>query len=130
MNAIEKALPGQQTIGGNEVAGKSLDDIECEHLAGWMVRNGCKPPTITKTWRDAARRMREIDGRTHEQVLAAIDWCQRSEFWQANIHSMPTLREKYEVLRMQAKRERERRPARTARQSASDVRRLIATGQA
>jgi hypothetical protein len=93
-----------------------------------MIRNGCKPPVIGRRWLDAARRMREIDGRTHEQILAAIDWCQKSEFWQANIHSMTTLREKYEVLRMQAKRERERRPARTARQSASDVRRQIALG--
>lgn len=119
-------VAGQQAIGGGEVAGKSLDEIECEHLARWIVRNGGKPPTITKTWLTAARRMREIDGRTHEQVMAAIDWCQRSEFWCGNVLSMPKLRERYETLRAQALRDRNRKPTgRTARQSAGDERRRL-----
>ena len=116
-------IEGQVSLlGEDEPAARSLEQIECEHLAQWMVRNGCTPPTITRRWLDAARRLREIDGRTHDQVMACIDWCQANEFWQANIHSMPTLREKYDVLRLQAAR----KPRRTARQQASDVRRRIA----
>jgi hypothetical protein len=50
--------------------------------------------------------MLDKDGRTEEQVHAAIDWCQDSEFWRGNILSLPKLREKYDQLRLQASRER------------------------
>lgn len=109
MATTTKPTEGQTAlIPGTAPAARTLEEIECEHLARWMEKNGCKPPTITKRWLDAARRLREIDGRTHEQIMAAIDWSQRSEFWQANIHSMPTLREKYDVLRQQAIRDHRR----------------------
>lgn len=127
VGAIE--LPGQRALIGEDVAGKTLEMIECEHLASWMVKNGCKAPTVTQAWLAAARRMREIDGRTHEQIMRCIDWCQQSEFWQANIHSMPKLRERYDVLRQQAINDKKRKPSRTGRQSASDVRRMIAMGE-
>jgi hypothetical protein len=85
-------------------------DVErlCAHLASRVEANGCKRPAVTAKWRDACRLMLDKDGRTEEQVHAAIDWCQDSEFWRANILSMPKLREKYDQLRMQAMR----RPAR------------------
>lgn len=124
---------GQESLLGDAAPSQTLEEIECEHLADWMERNGCTRPTITKAWLDAARRMRDIDGRTHDQIMKAIDWCQRSEFWQANIHSMPKLRMQYEKLRQQAIRDakmQQRTPARTQRQLASDVRRQIALGQA
>jgi hypothetical protein len=108
--------PSQGTLLGGSTPSRTLESIECEHLAGWMVRNGCPKPTVTKAWLDAARRLREIDGRTHDQIMAAIDWCQKDEFWQANIHSMPKLRTKYDTLRMQAARARNGR-SREARQS-------------
>jgi hypothetical protein len=69
-----------------------------------MVGNGCKPPTITAKWRDAARLLLDRDGRTFDQVTRAIDWCQDDEFWRANILSMPKLREKYDQLRQAAGR--------------------------
>lgn len=83
-------------------------DVErvCQHLADWIEKNGSKRPKITKRWRDAARLMLDADGRTVDQVLKAIDWCQDHEFWRANILSMPKLREQYEQLRLQAQRAR------------------------
>lgn len=126
---VRNGIAGQTALIGEDVPAKSLDEIECEHLARWMVKNGCKEPAITQGWLDAARRMREIDGRTHEQVMRCIDWCQGNEFWAVNIHSMTKLRMKYDTLRMQAQRDRERKPKRTGRQQASDVRRLIAMGE-
>ena len=83
-------------------------DVEriCQHLADWIEKNGSKRPKIAKRWRDAGRLMLDADGRTVEQVLKAIDWCQNDEFWRGNILSMPKLREKYEQLRLQAQRER------------------------
>jgi hypothetical protein len=82
------------------------DDVErlCAHLADRIEGNGANRPNITQKWRDAARLMIDRDGRTEQQVHAAIDWCQDSEFWRTNILSMPTLREQYDRLRLQAQR--------------------------
>jgi len=81
-------------------------DVEalCLHLADRIEANGSTRPTITKGWRDAARRMLDIDGRTPEQVVRAIDWCQDDDFWRGNVLSMPKLREKYDQMRLQAAR--------------------------
>lgn len=82
------------------------DDVEriCVRLQERMVENGCKRPAITNRWREAARLMLDRDGRTEAQVLAAVDWCQRDEFWKANIHSIPKLRAQYDKLRLAAAR--------------------------
>jgi hypothetical protein len=84
------------------------DDAErlCAHLANRIEANGSKRPTITAKWLDAARLMIDLDGRTEEQAHTAIDWCQDDEFWRSNVMSMPTLREKYDQLRLQAIREK------------------------
>lgn len=81
-------------------------DVEhlCRHLADRIEANGSKRPRITERWRDAARLLIDRDGRTVEQVVKAIDWCQADTFWRANILSMPTLREKYDQLRLAAQR--------------------------
>lgn len=96
----------------SEIASRTPDpaldrvDVEriCEHLADRIEGNGAKRPTITKAWRTAARLMLDSDGRTEEQVHGAIDWCQDSDFWRANVLSLPKLRDKYETLRLQATR--------------------------
>jgi hypothetical protein len=85
-------------------------DRLCAHLVDKIVSNGSRRPTITKAWRDAARLMLDRDGRTVEQVIKAIDWCQRDEFWRVNILSMPTLREKYDRLRLSAQRSATNQP--------------------
>lgn len=83
-------------------------DVEqvCRHLADRIEANGSKRPTVTKTWRDAARRLLDKDGRSVEQVMRAIDWCQDHDFWKANVMSMPKLREQYDRLRLEAQRGR------------------------
>ena len=93
-------------------------DVEqvCRHLADRIEANGSKRPTITKTWRDAARRLIDRDGRTVEQITKAIDWCQDDDFWRSNILSMPKLREKYDQLRLAAQR-----GARTNRTNGQDI---------
>lgn len=76
----------------------------CNHLADRIEANGSKRPTITTKWHEAARLLLDKDGRTVEQVLRAIDWCQNDEFWRGNILSMPTLRKQYDTLRLHAQR--------------------------
>lgn len=83
-----------------------------------MVENGCKPPTITRKWRDAARLMLDRDHRTEQQAHAAIDWCQSDSFWRGNILSLPKLRDKYDQLSMAAQRGSTLRPATTDLRSA------------
>jgi hypothetical protein len=76
----------------------------CEHLADRIEGNGAKRPRVTQKWLDACRLMIDKDAHTAEQIRKAIDWCQDHEFWRSNILSMPTLREQYERLRLQAAR--------------------------
>ena len=83
------------------------EDIErvCQHLADAIEANGSKRPHVSERWRTEARRLIDLDGRTPDQILRAIDWCQSDAFWRANVLSMPKLREKYDQLRLAAERE-------------------------
>jgi hypothetical protein len=74
----------------------------CNHLADRVEENGSKRPGIGKGWYRACRLLLDRDGRTVEQVRKAIDWCQQDTFWHTNVLSMPTLREKYDQLRLKA----------------------------
>lgn len=83
------------------------DDVErvCQHLADAVKANGSKRPHVSERWRTEARRLIDLDGRTPDQIIRAIDWCQSDAFWRANVLSMPKLREKYDQLRLAAERE-------------------------
>jgi hypothetical protein len=84
------------------------EDVQklCNHLRDRIVGNGSKEPSITRKWHDSARLLMDKDGRSFDQVMACIDWCQDDEFWRPNILSMPTLREKYDRLRLAALKEK------------------------
>ncbi|WP_435173263.1 hypothetical protein [Actinacidiphila sp. bgisy145] len=101
---------------------ETRDDIErvCKHLADRVEANGSKRPTITDTWRREARLLLDRDGRTVDQVLRAIDWCQQDAFWRANVRSMPKLRKQYDTLRLKAMGEREREQAAASRAARQD----------
>ncbi len=83
-------------------------DVEriCNHLADRVEANGCKRPKINQDWRDAARRLIDLDGRTEGQIIRCIDWATTDEFWHKNILSMPTLRKQYDRLRLDAEAKR------------------------
>lgn len=91
----------------SEASTEARPDVEriCNHLADRIEANGSKRPRITRTWRDEARRLIDLDGRTEEQITRAIDWAQDHPFWRSNILSMPKLRAQYDTLRLQAERE-------------------------
>lgn len=96
----------------NETQGKEIivsDDVRrlCSLLASLMVENGCREPTVTKSgWLDPMRLLIEKDGIEPDRVERAIRWSQADEFWRANIHSGKALREKYDTLRQQARRQK------------------------
>jgi len=91
----------------SEVADATLrTDIDAllDLLDEQIELNGGRKPARTKKNRDAARLLLTRDGKTVEQVAAAIRWAQADEFWRSNILSMSKLREKYDTLRLQAAR--------------------------
>lgn len=100
--------PSSATASPPPDAPSDRDDVEriCNHLADRIAANGSKRPTIGKGWRTDARLMLDADKRTEADIHAAIDWCQNSTFWRANILSLPKLREKFDQLRLAAESER------------------------
>ena len=82
----------------------------CELLAELMIGNGCKPPQITNKWISDMDRLIRLDGRTPQQVEAAIRWSQADEFWCANIKSPSKLRQQFDTLRLNAKRQTTKQP--------------------
>jgi hypothetical protein len=79
------------------------DDVDrvCNFLAEWRVKLGCPRPSITEKWRTEARLMIDKDGRSLETIKEITSWSQRNSFWRSNIQSVPTLREKFDTLRLQ-----------------------------
>lgn len=108
-------------------------DVErlCARLADRIEANGSKRPVISRKWRDAARLLIDKDGRTEEQIGACVDWCQHDEFWRGNVMSMPTLRDKYDRLRldairkMNAQKRNTRQPDEADQQEALEIARQL-----
>ncbi|MCX5601571.1 hypothetical protein OOK29_25815 [Streptomyces phaeochromogenes] len=97
----------------DDVPQEPREDVElvCTALADAIADNGSKRPAITKRWRTEARLLLDRDGKTVDQVLKAIAWCQSDEFWKTNILSMPKLRSQYDRLALVAQRQQSQRPA-------------------
>lgn len=83
-------------------------DVEavCDHMADSVAARTGRRPRVTKRWRDAARLMIDRDQRPTDQIHAAIDWVAQSDFWAANILGVPKLREKWDTIYLQARREK------------------------
>lgn len=79
-------------------------DRLCNLLADLIQENDSDRvrPTVSKAWRDAARRMLDIDHRDAVKAENLIRWCQQDDFWAPNIRSMPTFREQYGQLQPKA----------------------------
>ncbi|MEV0619550.1 hypothetical protein AB0I81_39970 [Nonomuraea sp. NPDC050404] len=87
-------------------------DVErvCKHLADAIEAHGLPRPTIGQGWRDAARRMIDLDGIPERQIIGAIEWAHGDEFWHRNILSVPTLRKQFPKLWLAAKAEKSKTP--------------------
>lgn len=83
----------------------TLEDLES---AKWMFKRiqVINPTQKAPKWFDWAndiRLMREIDGRTHEQICALFDWASRDSFWHKNILSTKSLRKHFDTLTVKSK---------------------------
>lgn len=128
-----RSLPGGDSTATSEASSTRTtgspevrEDVErvCLHLADRIEKNGAKRPNIGVKWRDAARLMMTPeprgDGRSEKQVHNMIEWCQSDGFWRSNILSMPTLREKYDQMRLVAMRGTQAAGASAAHQMPTD----------
>lgn len=78
----------------------SIEDLE---IAQWMFKRVqiINPKQKTPKWFDWAndvRLMRQIDGRTHEQICALFDWANKDSFWFKVILSPRNLRKHFDEL--------------------------------
>lgn len=80
----------------------------CELLANLIEQNGSKRPTVTDKWILEMDKIHRIDGRSWEQITAAINWCQNDAFWRGNILSPAKLRKQYDQMRLQAQRDQKK----------------------
>ena len=92
-------------------------DVEavCDHMAESVAARTGRRPRITKRWRDAARLMIDRDQRPTDQIHASIEWVAQSDFWAANILGLPKLREKWDTIYLQARREKHAQSPRVTR---------------
>jgi hypothetical protein len=100
-----KVIDDKQSLSTNKI-NYSEEDLElANHLLELIRKNTptFKEPNI-ETWADHIRLMRERDNRTSQQIKFVIDWCQKDNFWSANILSTKKLREKFDTLVSQIKR--------------------------
>ena len=99
------------------------DDVNriCNAMADSVAERTGRRPRITRAWKDAARRMLDLDKRTESDILAAIAWSANDDFWRANILSLPKLRQKYDQLSLQAQRKRPRNGGRRRASPPTDL---------
>lgn len=89
----------------NELTSRTYgDEVKnaCNLFADLIEQNGSKRPTVTDKWLQDMERLNRIDGRTWEQITAAIIWVQNDSFWRSNVMSPDKLRKQYDQLRLKA----------------------------
>lgn len=124
---IQRRDPEREERTTSPTAPPPREDVEqlCRLLRDKMIGNGCRPPTVTDTWRNAARLLLDKDGRDLGKAMRLLDWATSDEFWMANIQSMGKFRAQYDTLRLRANAdyERQRRTnTATVRPSTTDAR--------
>jgi len=101
----EREGKGNGSGKGNGTSGIDIPDSPLSDLLADLIEeNTGKCPQVGKGWVDAERLLLDRDGRDADEAERLIRWCQRDEFWRANVLSMPKFREKYDQLLLTAKR--------------------------
>lgn len=89
--------------------GQLWGTIEDLDAAKWMFKRVqvINPTQKAPKWFDWAndiRLMREIDGRTHEQICTLFDWANKDSFWFKNILSPRSLRKHFDELTIKSQK--------------------------
>lgn len=78
----------------------TADDLKTAEWIAARVRAinpACKKPDIT-AWSNTVRLIRQLDGRTHQEICALYDWASKDSFWHKNILCPATLRKQWDRL--------------------------------
>lgn len=120
---IEEAERGTSDVASDALPPKYKPEVYhlCNVLVEHVRANGHKVGVVGETWWSACDRLMRLDGYSAEQIDWMIRWATTDEFWQANIRSMPKLREKFSTLVLQAKREAKPKQVAPADRFASTV---------
>ena len=85
---------------------------ELAHLLHYLILQNKPDRRIqdgwTDRWAEDIEKAHRIDGRSWEQLKAAITWSQRDEFWKQNILSGEKLRKHYDRMSDRARAERQK----------------------
>ena len=63
-----------------------------------LVNNPTQNTPNWADWANTVRLMRQLDGRTHQDICALFDWASRDEFWRTNVLSPAKLRKHWDTL--------------------------------
>lgn len=74
-----------------------------------IVSPTAKEPTWS-SWANDVRLMRQLDGRTYEQICALFNWANKDSFWGSNVLSPAKLREKWTQLEAKRNTQQPSRP--------------------
>lgn len=91
------------------------------HLAESVEACTSTRPRDSKRAFDAMRLLVDTDGRTPEQVRAAIDWARGHQFWSGVILGAESLRKNYVKMQAQAAREQHMPPRRPASDRGAEI---------
>lgn len=98
--------PSDEHVGDADATPRRDDVIAvCEVVADHVELVTGKRPTAGARWQQQARLMLDADGRTVDEVRAVMAWVTASSFWAPNVLSVPKLREKWDTLVGQARRD-------------------------
>lgn len=83
------------------------EDVDqlCDRLLQWLIKKDYRqrPSSVSHGWRDAARKLLDLDEVPLQEAVDVLDWSQRDPFWHQNINSMAKFREKYGDLEMKSR---------------------------
>ena len=102
--ALEQYLNKKKPSKSGVVKKYTDDDFK---MAEWMwgrvqkLNPTAKEPSLEK-WANTIRLMREVDGRTLQDIGTAFDWANKDSFWCSNILSPEKLRKQYDKLKVKA----------------------------
>jgi hypothetical protein len=108
---VENVGPGRKKNRRTNPDDEPDDEIRalCQLLADRLDELGVKHGYPSRRWHADMRKMRDIDGRTPDEIAGAIRWALADGcWWQPNIHSPQKLREKFDQMRLSANRDRPR----------------------
>jgi hypothetical protein len=110
-NAHSSTKRGEEGLGEHPPTPRKRGATEEHHrlatlLADLVEGNGSLRPGTGDRAADVIRLMVERDGRTLEQVEAAIRWSQRDEFWRSVVLSPRKLRQHFDAMRLRAAEQR------------------------